>query len=219
MKDNIRSILKTGILSLILTTNFFTIMAQDGDGRFDVFVDDLKEAQADANIFTSTKERTYFIRPALEMWLHRAVSKVARDEWLMTTSFSSDQRKKIDQALTTLAGTASKKLPSFKPGAEKFAFGTKEEIQLMKDKITDISSLTVYKIGLEDQHWRIDKDEYGMPTGRRKWGYVWFRSNSKIMDHPYCRVFQMYIYQPYLGGGTYGESYGSYESRWLCGCP
>jgi hypothetical protein len=212
--------MKQYFLTLILLINFLTIMAQDGDGRFDVFMDDLKEAQADATIYTSPKDRTYFVRPVLEdVWLPRAVSKTARAEWYGTTSLSPDQKKKIDQALNTLAASAAKKLMLHKPGPEKFAQGSKDEIELLKSIIPTLSDFTVHKIGLEDKNWRIEKNELDVPTGRRKWGYVWFRDNRKIIDHPYCRVYEMFIYQPYEGGGTYGESVARYERRWLCGCP
>jgi hypothetical protein len=211
--------MKKNILTLILTINFLTIMAQNGDGRFDVFMYDLKEAQEDANIYTSPKDRTYFVRPAHEDWLSIAISPGNREDWVKTTSLSPEQRKKIDQALNALAATAAKKLPMHKPGTEKFAFGSSEEIAMMKSKITDLSDLTIHKIGLEDKNWRIEKNELDLPTGRRKWGYVWFRNNSKVIDHPYCRVYEMFIYQPYQGGGTYGESVAGYERRWLCGCP
>lgn len=211
--------MKKTVITLILLFKILTTMSQDGDWRFDVFMDDLKEAQADANVYTSPKDRTYFIRPALEDWLARAVSKSNRAEWLKNTSFIPEQRKAIDKALDNLAATAAKKISVYKPGPEKFAVGAPEEIQLIKDKITELADLTIHKIGIESKNWIIEKDDSGIPTGRRKWGYVWFRNNSKSMDHPYCRVYEMYVYQSYQGGGTYGASYGSYESTWLCGCP
>lgn len=194
------------------------MMAQDGDNRFDGFLYDIQQAQGDIDIYTSPKDRMYFVRPALEEWLPRAVSPGAREDWVKTTSMSAVQVKKTNDALNKLAASAAKKLPLHKPGAEKFAFGSPEEIAMMKSKIPNLSDFTVHKIGLEDRDWRIEKNDLGVPIGRRKWGYVWFRNNNKIIDHPYCRVYEMFIYQTYQGGGTYGESYGSYERQWLCGC-
>lgn len=211
--------MKKNVLILLLVTNFLITMAQDGDGRFDVFMYDIKEAQEDADIYTSPKDRAYFVRPAHEDWLVRAVSLGTREDWVKTTSLSTEQRKKIDQALNALASTAAKKLLLYKPGTEKFAQGSKEEVALLKSIVPNLSDFTVHKIGLEDANWRIEKNDLGVPTGRRKWGYMWFRNNSKMIDHPHCRMYEMFIYQPYQGGGTYGSSVPNYERTWLCGCP
>lgn len=198
-----------------------TTMGQDGngDGRVWVWQDELQDALADAKIYTSPKDRTYFVRPAFEEWLVRAVSKSAREEWRKTTSMDAEERKKIYVLLDELAALVSKKLAAHIPSAEMFANGTEEEKTMMKGKITGIEQIKIHKIGLQDKNWRIEKGDDGIPTGRRKWGYVWYKKDASLVDFPWCRVFEMYIYQPYAGGGTYGASEAFYERRWLCGCP
>lgn len=205
----------------MLLFSFQMAMGQDGngDGRVWVWQDELQDAISDAKVYTSPKERTYFVRPVFEEWVVRAVSKTAREEWRKTTSMDADERQKIYALLDEMAALANKKLPANIPGPEMFAHGTEQEKTMMKGKITGIEELKIHKIGLQDQNWKIDKGDDGIPTGRRKWGYVWYKKDPKLVDYPWCRVFEMYIYQPYTGGGTYGASEAVFERRWLCGCP
>jgi hypothetical protein len=211
--------MKKYILILILLTNFFTTMAQDGDGRVSVWLYDISEAQADIDIYTNPKDRTYLVRPVFEGWLRSAFIKNEREDWAKTTKMNAEDRSKINAALDALASSASKKLPAFIPEPEKFAYGTETEKELLKSVITgDKSSLKYHKVGLQDKTWRIEKDNYDVPTGRRKWGYIWFR-NPSIKDHPWCSVFEVYLYQPYQGGGTYGETVAHFERKWISGCP
>jgi hypothetical protein len=209
------------LITMVLLFGFMTTLAQDGngDGRVWVWQDELNDALADAKIYTTPKDRTYFVRPVYEDWVFRAVSKNAREEWRKTTQMDADERKKIYALLDELAKLASQKLPAFVPGTAMFTYGTDEEKTMLKGKITDVDKIKIHKIGLQDQNWQIEKGDDGIPTGRRKWGYVWFKPNSPTLDHPWCRVFEMYIYQPYSGGGNYGASEAFFERRWLSGCP
>jgi hypothetical protein len=203
-------------IALALTLN--TMMAQ-GDGRTEYFINDIKDAQADIEKYTSPQERTYLVRPALEPWLMRAVSMKAREEWAQTTSMTPEQKKQVDDAFKALATIAAKKIPLNIPAAKKFALGSQAEKDLLMTNITDAHTIDVYRIGIEDQNWRIEKDDYNMPTGRRKWAYIYYKKKSGLADYPYCRLMELYIYQPYAGGGTYGENTVYREQVTLCGCP
>ena len=205
----------------MLTLNSDPVNAQDGDGdgRVSVWIYDISEAKADIDIYTNPKDRTYLVRPVFEGWLRLAFYKKEREDWAKTTQMNADDRKSINAALDALASSASKKLPAFIPDPEKFAYGSEVEKGLLKSVITgDKTNLKYHNVGLQDKTWRIEKDEYDMPTGRRKWGHIWFR-NLSTTDHPWCFVFEVYLYQPYQGGGTYGETVAHFERRSMSGCP
>ena len=209
------------ILIIMLTLNSDPVNAQDGngDGRVSVWIYDISEAQADIDIYTNPKDRTYLVRPVFEGWLRLAFYKKEREDWAKTTKMNADDRRNINAALDALASSASKKLPAFIPGPEKFAYGTEAEKGLLISTIAgDKTNFKYHNVGLQDKTWRIEKDDYDVPTGRRKWGYIWVR-NSSITDQQWCFVFEVYLYQPYQGGGTYGETVAHFERKWISGCP
>jgi hypothetical protein len=207
------------ILILMITLNSDPVNAQDGDGRVSVWIYDISEAQADIDMYTNPKDRTYLVRPVFEGWLRVAFYKKEREEWANTTKMNAEDKKKINTALDALASSASKKLPAFVPTNDMFAFGTEAEKELLKSVITgDKSNLKYHNVGLQDKTWRIEKDSYDVPTGRRKWGHIWFR-NTSLTENPWCVVFEVYLYQAYQGGGDYGETVAHFERRWISGCP
>jgi hypothetical protein len=204
-------------VALALTLN--TMMAQ-GDNRTEYFISEIKDAQE--ALEKHNPPGIYLVRPESEKWLANAVSMKAREEWEKTTIMTPEQKKQVDAAYSALAAVAAKKIPLHIPEAKHFAAGTDAEKNMLKSFFFTKASpdqFTVYQYGLEDQNWRIDKDEYNMPTGRRKWGYVYYKGKPGIHDHPYCRLMEAYIYQPYAGGGTYGESEVYFEAYYYSGCP
>lgn len=213
------SLLKIFIIMLTLNSDPVNAQDGDGDGRVSVWIYDISEAQADINLYTNPKDRTYLVRPVFEGWLRLAFYKKEREDWAKTTKMNADDRKNINAALDALASSASKKLPAFIPEPEKFAYGTEAEKDLLKSTISgDKTNIKYHNVGLQDKTWRIEKNDYDVPTGRRKWGYIWFR-NSNITDHQWCFVFEVYLYQPYQGGSTYGETVVHFERKWISGCP
>jgi hypothetical protein len=211
-------ILLFGLL-LFLISGFQKLQAQEGDNRTGYFIEEIKRAKTMIDQYVSPQKQLYLVDDRAEEFMWRAVSPSEREAWFATTSMTAAEKKTVSDALNGLAASAAKKLPIFKPGDEKFAFGSKEEKDMMKSKVPNLADFTVHKIGLADQNWSIVKNDYGIPLYKNKFGYMWFRNNSKIVDHPYCRVYQINITQTYEGGGTYGESYAGYVSKWLCGCP
>jgi hypothetical protein len=207
--------MKKLLLILISILQINSVMAQDD--RFSSWVYDINQAMEDINIYTNPQDRQYLVRPALEDWLSRALGANIRKKWANTTQMSEQQRNEINKKLDGLKSAAVKKLPLHVPGSEKFAFGTDQEIQLLKDKITDLNDCVLHKIGIQDKTWIIERDGYGNIVGRRKWGYLWV--NNKFSDAPFCRMVELYLYQRYEGGGSYGEAYGTFERSWWVGCP
>lgn len=211
-------------LPLTLMFNLFimnsTMAQEQEDGRITVYMWDIKETRENVDLYTSPKERTFMVSIAQEPILIRALSKKAREEWYKTTTLSAGQKKEVNAALDDLASAAYKKLPNFIPGPEKFAFGTEAEKKMITAGINDLNTIDIFKIGLEDKDWRYDeKDAYGNPTGRRKWGYFWYKKKPGNADYTCCRVYEVYLYQPYAGGGAYGDTKVYYERIWMSGCP
>jgi hypothetical protein len=191
-----------------------------GDNRTGYFLSEINKAKALVDKYISPEHQIYLVDIAGEDWLFRAVSKNERDKWLKTTQFTVEEGKKINDALDALNASAEKKLPLYKPESKRFAYGTSEEKEMMKSKISGVQDLTIHKIGLADEVWQVVKDGTGTPKYRYRAGYIWFKNNNKsLVDHPWCRVFQINISQNYQGGGTYGASFAGYQTRWLCGCP
>lgn len=126
-------------------------------------------------------------------------------------------QKRFEDALNGLSASAAKKLPTYIPNNNNFAFHNAAEEKMMKGTLEDPSTIKIYKVGLFHSTWQISKDDYNLPTARYKQGYMWVRNT--IDSHPYCRLFQINIIQDYAGGGTYGQSYAQFIDDALFGCP
>ncbi len=183
-----------------------------GDNRTVFFLQDISKTKARVDKYVSPEHQISLVDAAGEDWLFRAVSKIEREKWLKTTQFSPEQSKQINDALDALAAAAAPKFPVFKPLDKIFAYGTPEEKEMLKGKINDIQTVTIYKIGLADEVWQVVKDNTGTPKYRWKAGYVWARNNNKtVTDHPYCRILNINITQNYQGAGTYGASFAGFQ--------
>jgi hypothetical protein len=202
-------------VALALTLN--TMMAQ-GDNRTEYFISEIQDAQE--ALEKHNPPGIYLVRPESEKWLTNAVSMMWREDWAKTTQMTSEQKKQVYEAFDALAAVAAKKIPLHIPEAKHFAAGTDAEKKMLPTYITTYyKDINIYQYGFEDQNWRIDKDDYNMPTGRRKWGYIYFKYKPGVVDYSYCRLMEVYIYQPYAGGGTYGESVINFEATYFSGCP
>jgi len=145
-----------------------------------------------------------------------AVSPKARNEWLTGTN-SLAYKEPIDAALKPLADALAKKLPTYFPKMEKYAVRNAAEEALMKRVLTNPARYKIFRIGLRQSAWQIDKNALGIPNARYKNGLIYLRDTQA--DHPYCYATYVNVIQDYSGGGTYAASRSRLVLDELVGCP
>ena len=145
-----------------------------------------------------------------------AVSLKARNEWLKEKNALAF-KDEIDKLLQPLAEALAKKLPTFFPKMEKYAVRNPAEEALMKQVLTNPARYKIFKIGLMQSAWQIDKGVLGIPNARYKNGLIYLRDTQA--DHPYCYATYVNVIQDYAGGGTYAASRSKLVLDELVGCP
>lgn len=184
-----------------------------------VHVEDIGKVQEDVESYIPGK-RDYFVRTTTYPYLLFAVSAREREDWLKRSNaldIRQSPNNKIDPALDALAAAVAKKLPTYIPDMKVYRFGTVAEQRLMKEELKTINGLKIYAVGIKHANWLIDKNDYGVPTSRYKWGLIWARESAA--DHPFCRIYYVNIVQDYSGGGTYEASYAKHVDDEVAGCP
>jgi hypothetical protein len=150
-----------------------------------------------------------------------AVSPSKRTEWMTKLGYldyRQGSNNKIDPALDSLNDAMKKKLPSYVPNPKNYVVASVAEQKMMKDSLKkDLTKFNIFKIGLWQSNWLIDKNDLGIPKSRYKQGFIWVRDTQA--DYPYCEMYMVNIIQSYAGGGTYGASYGYYSTYEFAGCP
>lgn len=145
-----------------------------------------------------------------------AVSPKERMEWLKEKN-ALQFKEPIEEMLKPLADVLARKLPSYPARMEKYPFGTAADFTLMKQIFSNPSRYKIFKIGLMQNVWQIDKNAIGIPNTRYKNGVIYLRDLQG--DHPYCYATHVNIIQDYSGGGTYAASRAKYISDELVVCP
>jgi len=87
----------------------------------------------------------------------------------------------------------------------------------MLAEMSDVPGMKVFKIGLNQANWVIDKNELGIPKARYKHGLIYGRNPAS--EDPFCRVWYINVVQDYAGGGTYGATEARYIQKELIACP
>jgi hypothetical protein len=145
-----------------------------------------------------------------------AVSPKARAAWLKDKN-ALDFAEPINTLLAPLAAALAKQLPKFQPPMQKYPFGTPADFALMKKAFSNPARYQIYKVGLQQNTWVIDKNSLGIPNARYKNGLFYLRDTQS--DHPYCFATYVNIVQDYSGGGTYAASRANFIQDELVGCP
>jgi len=148
------------------------------------------------------------------IYLKAALSASKRQDWLGEWK-DENLVKCINVALDELAVIARKTLPSYRPTG--YTVRNAAEERLLRDAVDDIADAKVIRLGLGSATWKIDKNEYGLPTARFKYGMIYARYPN--LDDGFCRIIYVNIVQDYAGGGTYGDSYGQFIKSEFAGCP
>jgi hypothetical protein len=186
------------------------------DIRISVFLDDIKKAKSEVERYNSADWLYLVSEGDASAALLRAVSPRARQQFLTEWSKANGINKLV-APFDDLAAAAAQKLPTYSPKPNSFAFHNPLDEKMMKGVLTNLATLKINKIGLNENAWLIDKNDIGIPTSRYKHGSIWARDTSD--DHPYCHVYRVNIIQDYAGGGTYGASYARLVQDELFGCP
>jgi hypothetical protein len=130
----------------------------------------------------------------------------------------ADPFAKLNAAFDDLKNSLTTKLPLYKPSTIYFQFRDPVAERVMRSKLGDPATYTLYRSGVQESGWIIDKYEIGIP--RARWKHVNAYVRYKTDDHPYCRLITVYVYHEYLGGGRYNPTLmGSFPNSQLCGCP
>ena len=183
---------------------------------------EIEEVQKQVGAYTSgSRNALYTYKSDDTDWGLIAVSPRARDAYSKTHDLTkwrqANPGNKFDAALDALAASLAKKLPADIPTGYNVRPGLALE-KMMKDTLKNLATIKIFKIGLYQDAWYIDKNQYGIPTARYVHGLIWARDPSA--DHPYCRTYAVNIIQTYTGGGNYGSSYAVLVGGSnLVGCP
>ncbi len=153
-------------------------------------------------------------------WMLRAVSIKARNEYIATqTGWNTDKDAlaKINAALDELKPICQQKIPLLKMSDTYFKFHDAGCETVMKSYLKNPTTLKIYKIGISDSDWNIEKNNLGIILYRYKRGQMWVKNSAD--DHGFCKGLFFEIRQEYSGGGTYaGPKINTYHEE-LYGCP
>jgi hypothetical protein len=186
------------------------------DSFTEVHNEGMRKTLKEAEEYTPTL-RNYYVEDFSDNrneYLRAAISPSERKEWLTSHNIKPEDYPCFVPLFDQIAAAAKKTLPTYQPKG--YILGTPAEFKLMRDKVDDLADATVLKIGIKSPSWLIEKDNYNFPTSRYKYGMIWVR-NPKL-DDGYCRIVFVNIIQDYAGGGTYGDSYGSFIKSEPAGC-
>jgi len=148
------------------------------------------------------------------IYLKAALSAKKRASW--EEEWKDESMKKcINTRLDELALAAEKTIGSYRPPST-YTFGTAAEKAVLKTGVNDLNQASaVYAVGLNSATWKIDKDEYGLPKNRFRYGMIY----AKYPQNKYCTIIWVNLVQDYSGGGTYNDSEARFIGWEFAGCP
>lgn len=166
-------------------------------------------------------------------WIWRAVSATKRNEFYAAqTGFKdyealaakigqgkdpNELKNKLNAELDALKAAVEPKMPSFKMAERYFKYQDAAAQAKMKAHLKNPATLKIYKTGVSDDAWQIEKNSLGIPLYRFKRGQMLVKNSAD--DHPFCKGLFFVVKQTYSGGGTYGASEISNYHEELYGCP
>ena len=157
-----------------------------------------------------------FPRPSSsDDYIKFAFSKKDRAAWLQDKKVSPDA--KLDAALDGLKDVLYRRLPEYTINSRSFTNRNASEEKLMLAEMSDVPGMKVFKIGLNQANWLIDKNSLGIPKARYKHGLIYGRNPAS--EDPFCRIWYVNVVQEYSGGGTYGAIEARYIDKEYIACP
>jgi len=148
------------------------------------------------------------------VYLKAALSPKKRASW--EEDWKDENMKKcINARLDELAAAAEKTIGTYRPPSN-YTLGTAAEKAVLKTGVNDLNQASaVYAVGLNSPTWKIDKDEYGLPRNRFRYGMIY----AKYPWNKYCTIIWVNLVQDYSGGGTYNDSEARFIGWEFAGCP
>ncbi|MEP6602287.1 MAG: hypothetical protein ABJB49_10850 [Nitrospirota bacterium] len=186
------------------------------DAWLEIILEEINKRKKEVESYEPGEGRQIVTRSTPELFFP-AISLRARERYFKSVQMNETRRSALNTALDSLAATAAKKLPLYKPDATIFAFRSPPSQQMMLSSLMNAATLKVHKTGIKEATWLIEKNELGIPVDRYKHGYIWVRDSND--DHPYCHLYTLHITQTYAGGGTYGQTFVKLSDDELVGCP
>ncbi|MEP7212755.1 MAG: hypothetical protein ABI791_06755 [Acidobacteriota bacterium] len=144
-----------------------------------------------------------------------ALSTTERAKWLKDHKQPANAR--LEAAFDGLRTSILKRMPEHKLEPKSFAFHNVAEEKMLIAEMRDVPGIKVFKTGLSEGGWLIEKNDYGLPTARYKHGALYGRNPSS--EDKLCRVWYINIVQDYSGGGTYGASGTRFVGKSYMPCP
>jgi hypothetical protein len=186
------------------------------DPRLEILLEEIEKRKKEVESFDPAEGRQIVTMSTPEMFLP-AISQRARAAYFKRDKLNERQQAALNPALDSLAASAAKKLPLYKPDGTLFAFHNPAAELMMKQSLQNAATLKVHRSGIKEGIWLIEKNDFGIPVNRYKHGYIWARDSSD--DHPYCHLYTIYVQQNYAGGGAYGQLFAHLFDSELVGCP
>ena len=107
----------------------------------------------------------YFPKPkSNDDYITLAFSKNERASWLQDKKVAPDA--KLDAALDGLKVSLNKRLPEYTINPKSFTNRNAAEEKLMLAEMSDVPGMKVFKIGLNQANWIVDKNDLGIPKAR-----------------------------------------------------
>jgi hypothetical protein len=186
------------------------------DPWLDIILEEIGKRKKEVESYEPAPGRQLVTPSTPELFLP-AISPRARASYYKTVQMNEKRKSALDAALDSLAAAAAQKLPQYKPDMAVFAIRNPPAENLMLRSMTNGAALKVFKIGIKESGWLIEKNDFGLPLNRYKHGFIWARDGGD--DHPYCHLYTVYVQQNYEGGGTYGQIFAKPFDNEIVGCP
>ena len=186
------------------------------DPWLDIILEEIGKRKKEVESYEPAPGRQLVTPSTPELFLP-AISPRARASYYKTVQMNERRKSALDAALDSLAAAAAQKLPLYKPDPDHFTFRNPPAETLMLRSMTNGAALKVFKSGIKESGWLIEKNDFGIPLNRYKHGFLWARDGGD--DHPYCHLYTVYIQQNYEGGGTYGQTFAKLFDNEIVGCP
>ena len=184
-------------------------------GAYGVWRDDMETTRKEAAEYKPGL-RDYYVQNFNDKrneYLWQAISPKERKELL--DKIPPQDHPCFVPILDAIAAAAKTTLSTYRPTG--YGTATPAEQRLLRAAVEDIEKATVFMVGLESGAWNIEKNGYGIPTARYRYGVIWLKWPGA--DDSYCRAYYVNLVQDYSGGGTYSQSYGRYANVEPVGCP
>src|SRR5215218_5175913 len=148
-------------------------------------------------------------------YISLALSKKERGSWLQDKKVAPSA--KLDASLDELKASLTRRLPEYMINNGSFTNRNAAEEKMMLAQMTGVLGIKVYKIGLNQPAWLVDKNEWGVPKARYKHGMIYGRNPAS--EDPFCRIWYVNVVQEYSGAGTYGPTSARYIDKEFIACP